>query len=874
MTGLPPAAEARYRLARRVLAVLSWLVPAGRREDWRQEWEAECWHLLARTDRPELGRHLAGAAPHAVRLRRNTWRLDMIIPDLLFAWRTIRRRPGFALLVSGTLALGIGANTAMFSVVNAVLIRPVPYPEPERLVFMYGSFAKNDRAAMSPPDYLDYRAENRVLTSFAARSIGGEAVITSGGPPERVAAGTITANFFETLGVAPLRGRLFLPDEEQGTGPAVALLSYGLWQRRFGGDPAVVGTAVTINGRPTEVVGILPRRLDHSLEFEVWLPLGFGQPEMAIRRFHSLRGVGRLKPGATLAEAQANFDAIAKQLEATYPENETWRLRLVPYRDVVVGDLGQALVILLAAVGLVLLIACVNVANLQLARATTRQGEMVVRTALGADRTRLVRQLMTESLLFAGLGGALGLGVAAGLMGAIRTATAAVLPRMVEVQVDGRVLGFTIAVSLLTGFLFGLAPALHTVRRNLTSTLASLGRGSGRNRSRDGLAALQVAISTVLLVGSGLMTKSLIALNQAETGFNPDGVLTANLVLPPGRYSDRPAAERFWLELTERLGAIPGVSAASATSSLPLRGGSDAVYWPEDRPPANEAERRNAMVVSVSEHYFKAFRIPVIEGRGFESTERNGGPPALIVSRSLAARVFPGQRATGRRLVVDVGTPFAGEVVGVVGDVRAFGVGGPSPDIIYFSAYQPGGFGIRYLNLVLRTSGDPALLANPVRAVVADLDRDLALADVQTMASVVGMSTAPQRFSAWLLTAFSIAAVLLAVIGLYGVLAFAVSERTVEIGIRLALGARKPAVFGMVVGRGLSVVGVGIAVGLVGAALGGRLLESQLYQVTPTDPLVFGAVAAVLALTGLAATVIPARRATRVDPMAALRGSP
>ncbi len=872
MTGLPPAAEARYRLASRVLAVLRWLVPAGRREDWRREWEAECWHLLARTDRPELGRHLAGAVPHALRLRRNTWRLDMIISDLLFAWRTIRRRPGFALLVSGTLALGIGANTAMFSVVNAVLIRPVPYPAPERLVFMYGSFAKYDRAAMSPPDYLDYRAANTVLTSFAARSIGGEAVITSGGPPERVAAGNVTANFFETLGVAPLRGRLFLPDEEQGTGHDVALLSYGLWQRRFGGDPAVVGTAVTINGRPTEVVGILPRRLDHSLEFEIWLPLAFGRSEMAIRRFHSLRGVGRLKPGVTMAQAQANFDAIAKQLELTYPENETWRLRLVPYRDVVVGDLGRALVILLAAVGLVLLIACVNVANLQLARATTRQGEMLVRTALGADRVRLVRQLLTESLLFAALGGALGLLVATGLMGVIRAATASVLPRMVEVQIDGSVLAFTVVVSLLTGLGFGLAPALHTVRRNLSSTLASLGRGSGRNRGRDGLVALQVAVSTVLLVGSGLLMKSLVALGQVETGFDAAGVLTANLVLPPARFPDRGAAERFWFELTERLGAIPGVGAAAATSSLPMRGGSDAVYWPEDRPPANEAERRNAMVVSVSEDYFKAFRVPVIEGRGFEPSERNGGPPALIVSRSLAARLFPGQRATGRRLAVDVGTPFAGEIVGVVGDVRAFGVAGPNPDIIYFSAYQPGGFGIGYLNLVLRTAGDPALLANPVRAAVAELDRELALADVQTMASVVRMSTAPQRFSARLLAAFSIAAVLLAVIGLYGVLAFAVSERSVEIGIRLALGARRQAVFGMVVGRGLLVVGVGIGLGLIGAVVASRVLDGQLYQVKSTDPAVYGTVAAVLAVAGLAATILPARRATRVDPMTAIRG--
>jgi putative ABC transport system permease protein len=796
----------------------------------------------------------------------------MILPDLLYAWRTIRKRPGFALLVSGTLALGIGANTAMFSVVNAVLIRPLPYPEPDQLVFMYGSFAKNPRAAMSPPDYLDYRAQNTVLSSFAARGIGGEAVLTGDGPPERVAASNITANFFETLGVAPLHGRLFRPDEEQGAGHDVAILSHGLWQRRFGGDPAIVGKTVTIDARATEIVGILPRRLDHSLDFELWQPLEFGTPSTSIRRFHNLRGVGRLAPGVTLAQAQANFDGIAARLAAAYPENETWSLRLLPYRDVVVGDLGQALVILLAAVGLVLLIACGNVANLQLARATARHGEILLRSALGASRMRLIRQLMTESLLLATIGGALGLVLAAGLVRVIRLAATSVLPRMAEVEIDPTVLGFTVVVSLATGLVFGLAPALHTVRRNVTATLVSLGRGSGKSGGRDLLVAMQVAVSTILLVGSGLLTKSLVELGRVETGFDPTSVLTANVALPEARYPDRAARERFWLEATERLGAIPGVAVASATSSLPLLGGSDTNYWLEGQPPTSEAERRNAMVVSVSDDYFRALGIPVDEGRTFAASERAGGPPALIVSRGLAARLFPGERAIGRRLVVDFGRPFTADIIGVVGDVRAFGAAGPTPDIIYFSAYQPAGFGISWVNLVIRATGDPASIAQSVRNTVTAIDRDLALEDLQTMSAVVGSSTAHQRFSTRLLAAFSVIAVVLAVIGLYGVLAFAVSQRSIEIGIRLALGAEKAAVFGMVVRRGLGVVGAGIGLGLVGAMLTSRFLQAQLYQVEPTDPLVYGFVAALLAVVGLAASVIPARRATRVDPVVALRG--
>jgi putative ABC transport system permease protein len=877
---LGPSTARRFRVACGWVALWRWLVPSARRDDWRREWEGELWHRLAaverHTGRPgsalDLAARLSGVVPHAFRLRRNQWRLDMIAHDLLFAWRTMLRRPGFALLVTGTLGLGIAANTAMFSVVNAVLVRPLPYPDPDRLVFMYGSFDRNPQAAMSAPDFEDYRSRTRTMSSFAARTMGDLAVLTSDGPPERVDASRVSAAFFPTLGVKPLYGRLFRPDEERGGGHDVAILSYGLWQRRFGGDPAVVGRTTLVGGRATQIIGVLPRQIDQSLDFDLWQPLELGGPETTVRRFHSLRGLGRLRPGVTLAEAQADFDVVARQLASTYPENEGWHLALVPYREVVVGPLGRALVILLAAVGLVLLIACGNVANLLLSRAAGRQGEIVIRTALGASRHRLVRQLLTESLLLAVTGGVLGLALATVLVRAIRVATSGILPRLADVAIDPAVLGFTAVISLLTGIVFGLAPALHTARSDMTAVLASLGRGSGRGlRGRDLLVALQVALSMVLLVGSGLLVRSLIRLGDVETGFDPAGVFTANVYLPRGSYPDHAAQSRFWSALADRLRTLPGVSAAAVTTRIPMVGGGDTYFWPEDRPPATPNDRSTAMVVSVSDDYFRTLAIPLVAGRFFGPPERAGGPGAVIINRGMAAHLFPDGSPIGRRLVTDFGSEFPATIVGVVGDVRSYGPAGPAPDVLYFSGSQPAGFGLAYLNAVVKTDGDPSRLAAPVRAAVAEIDPNLALAAERTMADVVGAATSAQRFSARLLAAFAIAAVLLAVIGLYGALAYAVAQRSREIGIRLALGADRRTVFGMVVRRGLAVVGAGVVVGTAGALGASRLLESQLFQVRPTDPLVYGVVVVTLVVAGAVAAVVPARRATRVDPLVALR---
>ena len=441
-----------------------------------------------------------GALPHALWIRRNDWRTEMIAQDLSYAVRGMLRRPAFATLVIVTLGLGIGINTAMFTVVNSVLIQPLPYRQANQLVFMYGSFSKFDRASISPPDFLDYRERNDVFESFAAQRLVGTSTLTGDGEPERVSSTDVTSNFFSTLGVAPIRGRVFAPAEEEGGGHDVVLISYGLWQRRFGGDPGILERSLVVNGRTRRVIGVMSPVLDRTLDVQIWKPLEFHTPDTQTRRFHFLRAIGRLKPGVTIAQAQAAMDVVAKQLEASYPENATWHLNLFPYRDVVVGDVGRALLILLGAVGLVLLIACGNVASLLLARASSRQGEIAIRTALGASRTRLVRQLLTESLLLAIGGGAVGLMLATFLLRALRVVGTGILPRLGEVGMDSTVLAFTIALSVLTGLIFGVAPALHAVRDNLVTSLASLGRSSGARRTmraRDALVVAQVALSLV-----------------------------------------------------------------------------------------------------------------------------------------------------------------------------------------------------------------------------------------------------------------------------------------------------------------------------------------------------------------------------------------
>jgi putative ABC transport system permease protein len=880
---MSPAARALYERCMRVVRVARVLVPEHRRDDWANEWSGELWYRAAVLDRSHpIDRQKAnrlivrtlGAFPHALWTLTDDLRLDPMLQDLEYALRGIVKRPLFATLIIATLALGIGANSAMFSIVNSVLIKPLPYDRPDELVYMYGSFSQNARASVSPPDFLDYRSRNTVFASLAARTIFGTAVLSGGDEPERVRSSVASSNFFATLGVKPYRGRAFSPDEEKG-GNEVAIISYGLWQRRYGGNGNLIGNTINIDGRPHTVIGIMPPALDRTLDVQVWRPVAFNTPETSVRRFHFLRLVGRLKPGVTLPQAQRHMDDIARSLAATYPENEGWHLTLVPYRDVVIGGAGPILMILLGAVALVLLIACGNVASLLLARATARSGEMAVRTALGAGRGRLVRQLLTESVMLGLAAGIVGLALAHYLLVAVRATGGGLLPRLAEVEIDGVALAFTFAVSLVTSVVFGAAPALHAVRPDLAATMKSLGKASaarGGAYTRDALVVAQVALSFVLLIGAGLLVRSLWELQHVETGFEPARLLTAEVTLPSTRYKTRSETQQFWTQLLDRVRAIPGVESAAATTLLPLRGGGDTYFYVEGRPPASDAQKMNATVSTVTEDYFMTMRIPIRAGRSFGATDRGEGPGVTVISEGLAKRLFADASPIGKRLVVDFGTPFVAEIVGVVADVRVYGQASDAPDLMYFFSDQPAaGFGIGTMNLALRVRGDPESFVAQTRAALHGLAADVPLSSPQSMADILSESVSGARFRTQLLVGFAGVALMLAVVGLYGMLAYTVTQRSREMGIRIALGARPMSVFRLVIRQGMTLVILGVVLGVGGAVAAARLLATQLFAVAPTDPVVFTGVAAALTLAGFAACVIPARRATRADPILALR---
>jgi len=880
---LPATIRPTYERCMRLVRIAGVLVPERRRDEWTREWMGELWYRASLLDRDDDSRaHAArrlyartlGAFPHAVWTFTDELRLDPMLQDLKYALRGIARRPAFAALVIATLTIGIGANTAMFSIVHGVLVKPLPYERPDELVYMYGAFSRGSQASVSPPDYLDYRERNSVFSSLAARTVFGTSVITGSGEPERVRSAIASANFFSTLGIAPYRGRAFLPEEENGD-HAVAILSFGLWQRRYAGDARIIGATVPIDGRAHTVVGVMPPVLDRTMDIQVWRPIAFNTSRTSVRRFHFLRLVGRLKPGVTLAQAQRHMDVVAGSLAAQYPENEGWHLALSPYRDVVIGDVRPVLLILLGAVALVLLIACGNVASLLLARASARSGEMAVRTALGAGRGRLVRQLLTESAALGIASGIAGLALGHYLLVAVRAVGTGMVPRLAEIEIDGTVLIFTVLISLATSLTFGAAPALHAIRSDLASVMKSLGKTSATRRgvsTRDTLVVAQVALSCVLLIAAGLLVRSLWQLQRVETGFDPSRLVAAEVSLPETRYRTRDAVAQFWNQFLDRVRAIPGVESASATSLFPLRGGGDTYFYVEGRPPETDADKMNATISTVTDDYFSTMRIPLVAGRAFDASDRRDGPGVLIVSNALATRLFPGASALGKRLVVDFGKPFTGEIIGVAGDVRVYGQVNDAPDLLYFTMRQPNaGWGLSVGNLAARVRGDPASLAPQLRAVVRELDADVPLSSVQSVESILSDSVSGQRLRTQLLVGFAVVALLLAVIGLYGVLAYSVSQRSREMGIRMALGARRWALLGLVMRQGMVLVVIGVVLGIAASLGVTRLLRAQLFGVGPTDPAVFAIMATALIIAGLAACVVPARRATRADPMLALR---
>ncbi|MBN8247651.1 MAG: ABC transporter permease [Verrucomicrobia bacterium] len=822
--------------------------------------------------------------------------------DLRFAFRQLLKNPGFTAVAVLTLALGIGANTAIFSVVNAVLLRPLPYPEPDQLVQLRLDRSGSSSTVVGSTPFAVVKAQSRSLAGIAAY-LGGDRTLTGSGAAARVVTGSVTADFFPLLGVQPALGRHFTREEDTPNGPKSVLLSHGLWQSRFGGDPGVLGRTLVLDGQSHTVVGILPERFQYPERFELWTPLALR--ETATETLPSaqsanegmglmmLKAIGRLKPGVTLPQAQAELQIIAQRRQPGTPTPATRGeggegegegdgggggiLTWVGLHEQVVGDVKGPLLVLLGAVAFVLLIACANVANLLLARAAARQREMAVRAALGAGRLRVARQLLTESVLLAVAGGALGLLVAFLGVRALVSWSGASLPAMHGLGVDAWALGFTFGVSVITGLAFGLAPAIQAGRANVNAALKEEGRGDTgghRNRLRHALVVSEVALALVLLIGAGLLIQSVSRLTGVNPGFRTGDVLTFQVTLAEGRSAAQKV--RFMEQVVERLQTLPGVQAAAATDTLPLTEMSRVgVADVEGRPPIDFANARRSDVIplsrpTVTADYFNAMGIPVKSGRTFTAQEARSPAGSVVVNEMFEKQYFPGQSAVGRRIRLH---PTQDRerwqtVVGVVRDVRQGGLAGDIMPEVYSPDLEDAGGN---LSFALRVTGDPAGLATAVRDAVAAVDPNQPLHSLMTMEQRLAGTTTSPRVNMALLGSFAAVALVLAVVGIYGVMSHAVTQRRREIGVRMALGAEPRTVLGLVIGGGLRLTLLGVAGGLAGAFALTRYLSSQLYSVKATDPMTFLGVAVALTAVALIACWIPARRASRVDPMVALR---
>ena len=805
--------------------------------------------------------------------------------DLRYAVRALRKSPAFTAVALATLALGIGANTAIFSVVNAVLLEPLPFPDSGRLVAFFQTLPARGvtTAGVSFPNYSDFAGRSRSFEQLGAIRMH-DYMLTDAGEPALVVGGTVTGNVFAMLRTRPLLGRGLAASDEAPDAPPVAVLSEKLWRERFGGDPAAVGRTVRLDERVFTVVGVMPAAFHSPPDkppAELWASLVqdpiFGDLRQK-RGGHYLTVVGRLRPGVTLGAAEAELATIASGLARQYPkENENWGVRLLPLAESLVAGVRTALWVLLGAVCLVFLIACVNVANLMLVRSSGRSRELAVRTALGAGRGRLARQLLTEALVLGLTGGALGVALALAGMKALRAWLPADLPRVSEVAIDGRVLAFSLVASLAATLVFGVGPALAAGRANLSAALREGSAGAGesgrRRRLRSLLIAGETAFSFVLLVGAALLIRSFVRLQEVPLGFRPDGVLTAGMSLPRAQYAKPEQWRGFYGSLVERLRSEPGVESAAAALPLPLTGGglnfAFSIEGRADEGGGAGANDKTANYTSATTDYFRVMGVPLAAGRIFDERDAPGAPQVCIVSSAFARRFLPGEDPLGKRLVFGFQEPIAREIVGVVGDVKRDGLALPSQPEMYVPFAQDPWWAA--YAVVRTSSGDPARLSSAMRADVQALDPTLPIENVAPMRSFIDDSVAQPRFRTTLLGLFGAAALLLAVLGIYGVISYSVGRRTREVGIRLALGAAPADVLRMVLGEGLALVGLGLALGVAGAFLATRSLSSLLFEVSRLDAGSWVAVAALLLLAGLAASWLPARRATRVDPVTALR---
>ena len=801
-----------------------------------------------------------------------------MIQDVRFALRTLRRSPGFTLVVMATLGLGIGINTAIFSLVNGVLLRPLPYDEPERVMTVWEANPQLDipQARVAAGTYRDWTERSESFAALGAYSF--ETFILGGtAEPEQISGARVSPSVFDVVGVQPALGRSFREEEATPGNDFVVILSNGFWTQRFGADPGVIGTAIVLDDEPFTIVGVMPPRFEFPPDADavrLWRPLAINAQLLDVRAMRVYNVVGRLESGVSVDQARSEMAAISLGIAEEYPEtNRGWGSNVTPALEQVVGDFTTLVAVLAGAAALVLLIACVNIANLVLARASVSQREFAIRATLGAGRGRLLRRSLAESSTLAILGGGFGLLLAVLGVALLKRVLPPDVPRIGEIGIDATVLGFAAAASVFAGIFFGLYPAIRAMRPRLVEVLQDAGRGGSASRFTrrllNGMVSGQVALALILLLSAGVMIRSFSRLLQVEPGFRTEDVMVAVLSLPNSEFRDRDSQVQFWNELVDRVSALPGVEAAGASSALPMSPLGAEFDLPISilgREAASSAERPRAQYRSVLPGYFETMGVPLIHGRLLDRFDREEGRPVMVLNESAERLLFPGEDPIGRIL----GVPMAGEIeiIGVVGDVRHNGLDAPpSPEL--FVAYQ--NFPLRDMHLVVHSEGDEAELAQAIRAEIAALAPALPVTRVATMEELVSDSLAQPRFNMALLLSFALCALVLATVGIYGVISYSVVQRTGEIGIRMALGSDAPRTFRLVVGQTLAYVLAGGVLGVVGSIFASQLIRGLLYEVSPLDPLTLVGVAVMLVATAAGAAAIPAQRATRIDPISALR---
>lgn len=797
--------------------------------------------------------------------------------DMQYAMRMMWKNRGFTVVVLLTLALGIGANTAIFSTLNAVLFRALPFENPDNLVLGRATFNGNLGPWVSSPDYFDYRAQSDAFESLAAiRPFTARYTVTGGEEPERIPGGIVSENFFATLGVQPAAGRLFSSEEGKPGGPPVLLISYRYWQRRFDGSDAAIGADINVEGRSRTIIGVIPAGFHFMHENDLWIPTYPGGPGTAARRFQNWFIVGRLKPDASLPQAQEQIDIISGRLAQQYPDsNRNKGLRLDSLHEALVEAQSPRLLLLMAAVGLLLLIACGNVAGLLLARGSSRRMEVAVRAALGASRKRLIQQMLTESILLALTGGLLGVILSSLLQSFIPQVIQLDQLGISDIELDWQAMLFALGISLFTGILFGIFPALKSASENLFQDFNSGARTTdikGSSRMRSALVIGQVALSLMLLIGAGLLMRSFIQLATINPGFDTESLLTAMVELPQSRYPESEQRIQFFSGLLDDLRTIPGVTNAGMVSQLPIANPYNNIrVWAANRPPIDQEDRRIAYTRTVFPGYFEALRIPILAGRSIHEMDRDNTRPVLAINQTMAQALFPGENPLGQQVMADMGRsegPVLFHVIGVVGDARLTTIGQEPGLAMYHSYFQ---FPRSVMRIAVRTETAPASIAGAVRAAVRKQDRNIPVEDLMSMETIISDAIAPHRITAVTLALFSGMALLLAAIGLYGVLAYYVNQRHHEIGVRLALGAQTSAIMKLVLSQGFIMVGIGLLIGTAGAVLGARLLQQMLFGIEAVDPFTYVTAILLFVAAAIFACLIPAWRALRVDPMVILR---